>query len=37
MKGEARPEERDDCLERFDDFQMCVLVRINVHFYSLRL
>ncbi|CAM9355588.1 unnamed protein product [Scytosiphon promiscuus] len=22
MKGEARPEERDDCLERFDDFQM---------------
>ncbi|CAM9297558.1 unnamed protein product [Ectocarpus sp. 12 AP-2014] len=25
MRGEARSEERDDCLERFDDFQKCVL------------
>lgn len=27
MQGEARQEDRDDCLERFDDFQKCVLVR----------
>lgn len=26
MQGEARPEERDECLDRFDDFQKCVLV-----------
>lgn len=26
LKGEARSEKREDCLERFDDFQKCVLV-----------
>lgn len=26
VKGEARSEKREDCLERFDDFQKCVLV-----------
>ena len=26
MQGEARQEERDECLDRFDDFQKCVLV-----------
>ena len=27
VKGDARTEKRDQCLERFDDFQKCVLVR----------
>lgn len=26
MQGEARQDERDECLDRFDDFQKCVLV-----------
>lgn len=25
VKGDARTEKRDQCLERFDDFQKCVL------------
>ena len=28
MAGDARQEDRDECLERFDDFQKCVLVSL---------
>lgn len=34
MAGEARQDDRDDCLERFDDFQKCVLVGTRRHVYS---